>query len=42
MGNGIAITLWEMLKVGIIANDKVKREEIETIKDIIRKEKNDC
>lgn len=35
-------TLWEMLKLGVLTNDEEKKKEVETIKSIVRKEKNDC
>lgn len=41
MGNTIAVTLWEMLKVGALTDDEKKKEEIESIKNIV-KTKNDC
>ncbi len=42
MGNTLAITLWKMLKVGALTNDEKKKGEIENIKNIMKKEKNDC
>ncbi|MEH7242427.1 MULTISPECIES: hypothetical protein [Bacillus] len=42
MGNTLAITLWKMLKVGVLTNDEKKKGEIENIKNIMKKEKNDC
>ncbi|CAM3939868.1 hypothetical protein BAPA111454_06850 [Bacillus paranthracis] len=35
-------TLWEMLKLEVLTNDEEKKKEVETIKSIVRKEKNDC
>ncbi|MGH1296380.1 hypothetical protein [Bacillus pretiosus] len=34
--------LWKMLKLGILTNDEEKKNEVENIKSIVRKEKNDC
>lgn len=42
MGNVLANTLWEMLKVDVLTKDAKQKEQIEKIKDIIKKEKNDC
>lgn len=42
MGNVLANTLWEMLKVDVLTKDAEQKEQIENIKDIIKKEKNDC
>ncbi|MCU4978336.1 hypothetical protein OB987_11740 [Bacillus cereus] len=35
-------TLWKMLKLEVLTNDEEKKKEVETIKSIVRKEKNDC
>ncbi|WP_255289886.1 hypothetical protein [Bacillus cereus] len=35
-------TLWEMLKLEVLTNDEEKKKEVETIKSIVRNEKNDC
>lgn len=42
MGNVLVNTLWEMLKVDVLTKDAEQKEQIENIKDIIKKEKNDC
>ncbi|WP_255298907.1 hypothetical protein [Bacillus cereus] len=42
MGNVLANTLWEMLKVDVLTKNAEQKEQIENIKDIIKKEKNDC
>ncbi|MHC2834741.1 hypothetical protein [Bacillus sp. AFS094611] len=42
MGNVLANTLWEMLKVGVLTKDAEQKEQVENITDIIKKEKNDC
>ncbi|WP_257205870.1 hypothetical protein [Bacillus sp. AFS051223] len=42
MGNVLVNTLWEMLKVDVLTKDAEQKEQIENIKDMIKKEKNDC
>ena len=42
MGNVLVNTLWEMLKVDVLTKEAEQKEQIEKIKDIIKKEKNDC
>ena len=35
-------TLWEILKLGVLTDDEEKKKDVENIKSIVRKEKNDC
>ncbi|MCQ6336961.1 MULTISPECIES: hypothetical protein [Bacillus cereus group] len=42
MGNVLENTLWEMLKVGALTKDAEQKEQVESIKDIVKTEKNDC
>lgn len=42
MENVLENTLWEMLKLEVLTNDKEQKEVVENIKNIVRKERNDC
>ncbi|MGG5738628.1 hypothetical protein [Bacillus cereus group sp. IBL03679] len=42
MGNALESTLWEMLKLEVLTTDENEKKVVESIKNIVRKEKNDC
>ncbi|WP_257132370.1 hypothetical protein [Bacillus wiedmannii] len=42
MGNVLESTLWEMLKLEVLTTDENEKKVVESIKNIVRKEKNDC
>ncbi|MGE7891531.1 hypothetical protein ACQKN7_29985 [Bacillus cereus] len=42
MGNVLESTLWEMLKLGVLTTDENEKKMVDNIKNIVRKEKNDC
>ncbi|WP_276308039.1 hypothetical protein [Bacillus toyonensis] len=42
MGNTLESTLWEMLKLEVLTTNEDEKKVVESIKNIVRKEKNDC
>ncbi|WP_257208229.1 hypothetical protein [Bacillus cereus] len=42
MENVLESTLWEMLKLGALTKDENEKKMVENIKNIVKKEKNDC
>ncbi|AHA73474.1 hypothetical protein Q0N88_22125 [Bacillus thuringiensis] len=42
MENVLENTLWEMLKLEVLTTDDNEKKLVESIKNIVRKEKNDC
>ncbi|BAL19605.1 conserved hypothetical protein [Bacillus cereus NC7401] len=42
MENVLESTLWEMLKLGVLTTDENEKKLVENIKNIVKKEKNDC
>ncbi|AJG58927.1 hypothetical protein [Bacillus cereus] len=42
MENVLESTLWEMLKLGVLTKDENEKKMVENIKNIVKKEKNDC
>lgn len=42
MKNVLESILWEMLKLGVLTADENEKNLVENIKNIVRKEKNDC
>lgn len=42
MENVLESTLWEMLKLGALTTDENEKNLVENIKNIVKKEKNDC
>ncbi|EPY7701397.1 hypothetical protein AB1I92_16180 [Bacillus mobilis] len=42
MENVLESTLWKMLKLGVLTTDENEKKLVENIKNIVKKEKNDC